>query len=113
MTTPTPALIVDVLRGDDGIIMPVYLKAPDEVEPYSFGWSGWLNDGETIAATTFVPDNPALGVLSSSFDPDTSNTFVWHTDGAIGDNDYNIPNHITTTEGRQLTRTYAIRMGHK
>lgn len=113
MTTPAAPLIVAILRGDDGIIMPVYLKAPDEVQVYSFGWSGWLGDGDAIAATTFVPDNPALAVLSYSFDPDTGNTFVWLTDGAIGDDDYNIPNHITTTEGFQLTRTFGIRAGHK
>ena len=79
---------------------------PTSVLDYAFDWSAWLDDGETITASTWkIPARISQTTPASSIDG--SLTTVWLTGGAIG-HTYKIPNHITTSAGRQEDRSFDL-----
>lgn len=111
MTTTAPPLIVDTIRGPDGILMPVWLKGPDDVEDYGLGWSDHLASDDSIVAVTYTPNNPEISVLSKNYTD--ANTYFWATGAVTSDDDCLVAAHITTLKGRQHTRTFGLRGGRK
>lgn len=81
--------------------MSEFIKDPDAVLDYSIDWSSWLADGETITASTWVvPD----GITKDSDSFSDTATVIWLSGGTAGTT-YLIPNHITTSDGREDDRT--------
>lgn len=62
---------------------PEIEKDPNAVLDYAFDWTGWLAVvGDTIADVLFIPD-PALTLVSFSFDANTATAFI--SGGVVGD----------------------------
>lgn len=117
MSTTLVPLAGNFMTSADGVLMPIFIKDPDDVLDYGFGWSnhlaGWFNGiaqtgHDFIVAVTFDTGNSALTVLSSNFDD--SNTYCWLS-GGVPDVTYLVVMHITTDRGRQHDRTFGISVG--
>ena len=84
-----------------------YIKHPDAVLDYGFDWSDWLESAETIASSEWdVPSGLSEESLSGYTD---TTTLIWLA-GGIKDEDYDVINHITTSEGREDSRTMTIKV---
>lgn len=91
---------------------PSYVKHPDAVLDYGFDYAvdGWLETGETIIASEWdIPSGLEEDTDSShaASGHDGSTTKVWLGGGTV-DEDYDITNHIETSEGRHEYRTMTI-----
>lgn len=72
-------------------------KDPDSVLDYTIDWSSWLEDGDTISASTWTfPD----GITKDSDSNDTTSTQVWVSGGTLNTR-YTVVNHIETVDGRE------------
>jgi len=84
--------------------MTYFRKDPDAVLDYGFDWSDWLFDGDAIASSEWtVPE----GLTKDSQSKSDTVTTVWLSGGSVGA-DYDITNHIATTDGREDDRTMTI-----
>lgn len=83
-----------------------FLKDPNATLDWSFDWSRWLADAETITAQTVTAD-PGLTVNSTSQSAGVVTT--WLSGGTAGD-DYRVTCQITTSDGRIDDRTITIRV---
>jgi hypothetical protein len=90
--------------------MSTYVKDPDAVLDYGFDWSDWLRTNETITASTWSidpSDSPGLAKDSDSFD--NTATTAWLS-GGEADEEYEVTNHITTSDGREDDRSHKIKV---
>ena len=86
--------------------MDIYIKTPSAKLDYSEDWSDWLQDGETITASTWsVP----TGITKTADSFDVSATTIWVEEGTDGE-DYDLVNYITTSAGRKDDRTIKIKV---
>jgi hypothetical protein len=94
----------------------VPLKDPDEVTDFSVDWNrsaasaadgtGYLAAGETVTVSTWsVPTGLSKGTDSKT----TTTTTVWLSGGTLGE-DYDVVNHITTSQGRQADKTVRVKI---
>lgn len=83
-----------------------FVKDPDSTLDYTWDWSGWLPNGDTIAASVFLVSN-GLNVVTSTFT--TTNCTVWLSGGTSGQ-PYTVTNRVTTVQGRIDDRTITIRV---
>jgi hypothetical protein len=81
-------------------------KDPDAFLDYGIDWTDWLEDGDTIAASTWVV---SAGVTSSSPSFTDTTTTVWIAGGTVGET-YALTNRVTTAAGRIDDRTLTIRV---
>lgn len=88
--------------------MADYIKDPDAVLDYSFDWSLWLANSETISTSTFS----AVGLTINSDSKTTTSTTAWISGGADG-NVYQLSNKITTNQGRTDERSVTIRVKNR
>lgn len=86
--------------------MTTFAKDPDAVLDYGFDWSRWLDEGETITASTWAVDDDGLTIDNDTLFDDTT-TVVWLSGGTAGAF-YRLTNHITTSDGREDDRTHTI-----
>lgn len=77
---------------------------PASLLDYTIDWSEWLDDGDTLTASTW--DIPA-GISSPADTNSTTYATVWLTGGTIGVG-YRVTNHITTADGRQDERSFRL-----
>lgn len=85
---------------------PDFIKDPQAILDYGFDWSNWLADDETITASEWtVPTG--LTEVDSTFT--TTRTSVWLSSGTV-DTEYEVKNHITTSDSREDDRTLKIRV---
>lgn len=80
-------------------------KDPDATLDYGFDWSSWLQDGETITASSWTADT-GLTLGTDTYD-DTSTT-VWISDGTPRHYPYTVTNRITTSAERIDERSILI-----
>lgn len=88
------------------------VKDPDAELDYGFDWSRWLEDGESITASTLsITPSGATDDLEVMTSPAPVNTgqvvTVWVEGGSPG-TDYYLTNSIVTSEGRQDDRSIRI-----
>lgn len=69
-----------------------FTKDPDATLDYSFDWSSWLEDGETIASQTVTVDSD---LTEDSISASDSAVTVWVSGGTAGQR-YSIACKITT-----------------
>lgn len=85
-------------------------KDPDDVCDYQFDWSDRLEDGETIATSTFTVDEGSV-VIASSPAPGISGalTTFWVSGGVTGEACV-ITNRIVTNAARQYDASGRLRI---
>lgn len=83
-------------------------KDPDATLDYGFDWGaqGWLDDGDTIASSTWLLPTGISKTIDTFND---SVTVVWLT-GGTAFTTYYVTNRITTAQGRTDDRTMRIRV---
>lgn len=84
--------------------MAIYEKDPDAVLDFSFDWSDWLADGETIS--TYVV-TVADGLTKDSDAQASGVVTHWLSGGTVGTN-YSVACKVTTNQGRTDERTDTI-----
>lgn len=84
--------------------MAQYLLAPAAVLDFAEDWSPWLAAGETITAHTATA-TPGATVDSSS---ESAGKVTFWLSGGVRDATVHVAVHITTSAGRQDTRTATI-----
>lgn len=81
-------------------------KDPDAVLDWVWDWNEWLDDGETISTSTFIP---SVGINVDSTSNTTKTATVWLSGGTAGQV-YQVTNRITTSSGRTDDRSITIRV---
>lgn len=83
-----------------------YTKDPDAVLDYSWDWSQWLEDGETIASyEVTVPS----GLTLDDSDQQDGIVTAWLSGGTAGSG-YAVVCHVVTSIGREDDRSISIRV---
>lgn len=83
-----------------------FVKDPGAKLDYTFDWSQYLADGETIQSQTVtVPNGLTESLVSAN---DTAVT-VW-VEGGTADTDYDVVCQVTTSAGRIDERTIIIQV---
>lgn len=90
-------------------------KDPEAVLDYQIDWADeedpFLEDGETLTASTFTVVEGTVVINSQTFVP-TGLATVWLSGGTLGERCL-ITNHITTSAGRQDDRSARLRIRAK
>lgn len=84
--------------------MSTYLHDPDATINYPFDWSAWLEDGETITASTWIPD-PGITVVTSGF---TSTSTTVKASVSVSSGIQKAINRITTSTGEVQDKTLTL-----
>lgn len=81
-------------------------KDPDATLDYVWDWNEWLDEGETLTASTFLT---TVGLVISDYSHTTKTATVWLSGGTAGQV-YQVTNRITTSSGRIDDRSITIRV---
>lgn len=84
-------------------------KDPDAVLDWVWDWNEWLDDGETIATSTFIT---SVGLTVNSESNTTKTATVWLSGGTVGQV-YQVTNRIVTSAGRIDDRSITIRVSER
>lgn len=84
-----------------------YIQDPADVLDYALDWSDWLDDGETIASSTWAVTPAGLTTSLTSIVNNGTAAVVWLS-GGVADRMYTVTNHITTTDSRTVERSIAV-----
>lgn len=84
--------------------MAAFLKDPNSVLDFLSDWTGWLAEGETIAALSVIVPT---GITKDSDTHDDTSATVWLSGGSAG-NTYAVTFRITTNQARTDDRTIKI-----
>ncbi len=84
-------------------------KDPDAVLDWVWDWNEWLDEGETIASSTFIA---SVGITIDSESNTTKTATVWLSGGTAGQV-YQVTNRITTSSGRTDDRSITIRVAER
>ena len=84
--------------------MSTFVKDPNSRLDFACDWSAWLQDGETITGSEWLPDT---GITMDSDSIAGGRTIVWLSGGTAGQR-YAVTNRITTSAGRIDDRTLRI-----
>ena len=90
--------------------MAVYAQDPQDKDVVGFLYGPWLEDGETITASTWTQSSYPSGAAPLAIDGqanDGENTQTRLT-GGDGGAVYRLTNHIVTSFGRERDRTHRI-----
>lgn len=88
-----------------------YLKDPSAVLDFSFDWSDWLANGETIVSSTMIV---STGLVIDSATASLTSTTAWLSGGTSG-RAYTLTNEITTNHipARVEQRSMTIRVTNR
>ena len=81
-----------------------FVKDPAEVKDYGRDWTAHLDDGDSIATSTWVVAD-GLGVGVEELVGAVAK--VWLSGGTAG-TEYRVTNHVTTTQGREFERSFVV-----
>lgn len=94
------------VRSADGVLMPVYVKDPDDTCDYTQDWSNHLADDDRITHVEYTVSG-ALRRFSQALDDSGVMTQVWITGGTV-----NVTRPVqvraSTAKGRRFDRTFWI-----
>lgn len=85
---------------------PKFFQDPDERLDYSFRHL-WLDDGEDIAVSTWLADDSALILYDAQTVANVVTT--WVRGGSVG-KVYRVTNHVQTSEGRYVDRSFDLQI---
>lgn len=94
-------MIIGFQRSTTGDWIPIY---PGALLDFTIDWSGWLEEGDSISASSWTV--PA-GLSSSSPSSDDDSATVWLTGVTAGET-YTVINQITTAAGRIQLKPFRI-----
>lgn len=97
------------------------LKDPQDRVDYGWDWDGsaadggpWLKEGETVTTSTWTIETHdgdlsplALDTAKGGATHDGTTTTIWLMGGTLGLN-YDVTNHVVTSDGREVDRTLNI-----
>jgi len=89
--------------------MASYIKDPSAILDYGFNWHDWLTGDEVIIESSWTVDS-GLTKVSDGFTVEI--TSVWLSGGTVG-SDYNVVNHIRTSQNREDERTLIIKVRNR
>lgn len=81
-------------------------KSPDASLDYTVDWSAWLENGETIATSSWSAET---GVVLGAATHGTATAQTYVSGGTLG-MDYRMTNTITTSAGRIDSRSFKLRI---
>lgn len=81
-----------------------YLKAANAFLDWQWDWTAWLAEGETILTAIVTADADLVVDISSNT---TTTVTAWLSGGTDGTS-YRVHCHVTTSQGRQDTRSVVI-----
>lgn len=84
--------------------MRAFTKMPAEILDYTVDWSGWLAEGDSITAVSWVVPNGVSLVAQAN---DGASATIWLSGGAPGV-EYWVTNRVTTAVGRTAERSFRI-----
>jgi hypothetical protein len=84
-------------------------KDPDAVLPWSWDWTDWLDDGESIVESVMTV---SAGLVKDSDSYSATSTTVWLSGGSPG-TPYSVANRIETSMGKVDERTITIRVTNR
>ena len=84
----------------------MYIKDPDAVLDYSWDWSAWLADAETISSHVVTVDS---GITKDSDSESAGIVTAWLSGGTVGTM-YEVACRVTTNLGRTDESTMDIRI---
>ncbi|URD62216.1 hypothetical protein M8312_06855 [Sphingomonas sp. KRR8] len=87
--------------------MSLMLKDPSAVLDYAIDWGRQYLDGDTLVASEWSTSRTDLEVASSSFDDRISQVKLR---GGIAGKVYRVSNHVTTSAGREDSRSLVLRV---
>lgn len=85
----------------------MFVKAPEDILDFTWDWSTWLTQGDTISTFSFTA---AVGLTIETTPPSSNTTTtatVWIGGGTAGQS-YTVTNQITTAGGRTAQWTQNI-----
>ena len=85
-----------------------YTKDPDAVLDFTFDWSEWLADGETISSHTVT----VSGVTRDSSTNTTTTVTAWISGGTVSA-PATVACRVTTSAGRTDERTISLRISQR
>lgn len=88
------------------MVLKTFIKDPDAILDYTFDWTEWLQESETISIYVITID---AGITKESDNENEGKVIVWLSGGAVGET-YNIACKITTDLDRTDERTVEIIM---
>ncbi len=88
--------------------MATFLKDPTATLDYALDWAAWLAT-DTIASSNWVLPTD-LTLARSEITP--TQAIAWISGGVVG-HTYNVVNTITTTAGREDSRSITISVGNR
>ncbi|MCK0517856.1 hypothetical protein [Williamsia sp. DF01-3] len=92
-----------------------YTQDPADVLDYANDWGSenvpaderWLDEGETIASSTWSVSPPGLTTSLPSVVNNDTTSVVWLSGGTV-DRSYTVTNRITTTDSRTVERSITV-----
>lgn len=85
----------------------MFVKAPEDILDFTWDWSTWLTQGDTISTFSFTAAE-GLTIETSPASTNTATTCtVWIGTGTAGQS-YTVTNQITTAGGRTAQWTQNI-----
>lgn len=93
-------------RSADGVLMPVYVKDPDDTNDYTLDWKNHLADDDHITHVEHTVTG-SLRRFSQSLDDAGRRTQVWINGGTVNVT-RGVQVRCTTAKGRRFDRTFWI-----
>jgi hypothetical protein len=90
--------------------MTQFVEDPSQVLDYTVDWSAWLAPSETITVSTWSAGSPVVVQGSPAPSINGGRVTVWLSGGVVGQS-ATVVNHITTSQGRQDSRSFDIWFG--
>lgn len=78
-----------------------FQQDPTDDLDYSFDWTSWLATGETITTATVTADDG----LTIHDESNTTSVVTFWASGGTANGRYAVHCHVTTSEGREATRS--------
>lgn len=107
-----PAPVFTVSRDDAGTpySFTAPLKDPDSIERHGMDWSGWLQEGDSIAARSVFADTAGMTIDQIS---DAAGLVSWRVSGGAESENYIVTCRIETQSGLIDDRSIRYRIAHR
>jgi hypothetical protein len=81
-----------------------FVKDPGESKRYGRDWTDHLEDGDSVAVSEWVIEDG----LTASGEELVGAIAVIRLSGGTSGEDYDVTNHVTTTQGDEFERTFTV-----
>lgn len=99
-----------LVKSADGLWIPQWPKAPNEVEGYGIGWLQILGPNDFIVAHNFIVEGTGIVQMSGTH---TRSMSVWWGTGGVINTTCDVIHEITSDNGRRLSQTMRLHIVKK